>query len=539
MPCSNVKLTATTSEQADSISSPFTQVVSTNPFIFNLDRKSEEQTITFLKDEKTVTQKIRIPLLLSSYFVIDKVGTPANAAISVEKLPPISFSTPLIIEYSIDNVNWQTSGYFNGITEGDYTLYIRDNIGCATTKSFSIDAFTPNLLDYDGICDVSNLNSIRYKENVVWNDTILPTPYNTLSFEEDVRNPNKSFTQPFNKEDVIRTQIKTNYETLSAKIIDVNGTEAPLSISRMTANMDITDVRDAYILETQYNGTGYTSVKYSGGMVYDPITLAGTTDYNLGENVPSWMNIDDYINIEGVGWYKVLDVVYSVNAYVLIVNLLSSDFPIPLNTTKKVTSVYNAVDWESYEFEINFATYQGYYKVQIDVSDDNFGSKSYLSEWLNIKERHAGVFLIEAYNTENNEINYSTGFTIKLRLPKLMDLVWSPSTEQDIYVTDTNTVPLENKYRGFWEITSNVLPSAMAEKLTLILLQDRLFINGISYQTEGEVTANTIGSQYQIKANLVKSDYVFDSNSNKGLGIVTVADTLLSISQDGGFLFVD
>ena len=179
-----VNVTITTNEQADNIVSPINQPVTTNPFTVTLTRQ-EVINISVEKDSAIVSDSIRVPKLLSTYFTISKIQTPSSASITVNNTLPsgILFS----VEYSIDNVNWQTSTNFPNISFGDYTLYIRDNIGCSTSIDFSIDDFTPNLLDYEGVCEVSNINPIRYKEDVVWNDYVLKTPNNTLSFEENIK----------------------------------------------------------------------------------------------------------------------------------------------------------------------------------------------------------------------------------------------------------------------------------------------------------------------------------------------------------------
>ena len=534
-PCDNVKLTITTNEQADTISSPLSQVVSANPFIIDVPRQ-DIISISMVKDGVTKTSTKSVPKLLASNFNLDLVNTPSSASLTVTNT---YLYTPLFsLEYSIDNVVWQTSNHFNSLPVGNYTIYIKDDLGCSTSKAFTIDSFTPNLVDYDALAEVSNLNPIRYKEVVTWSEFSLKTPYNTLSFEENVKLPNLSFTQPFNKTDLPKTQIKTNYTDVSAKIIDSEGAEIELTTYKLSNNMNITDVRDAVVLGSTYNGLSYTSVKFSGGNIYDPITLAINGDYNIGDSVPTWLNAGDYVNVQGAGWYKVLDIIFSVDAYVLVLNLLENDFPLSLGTFK-ITSVYNAVDFERYEFTPSLTNLEGYYKIQIDLVDTVFGTKTYLSEWLNVKTAHLNTALIEYYNTENNEINFNTGFTGVIRIPLAGDLVWKANTEQEIYVTDTNTVNLESKYRGFWDFSARPLPTMMSEKLALILLQDRLFINQVNYLAEDEVDSNAIGSQYQIKASLVKANYVFNGNSGLGIGEVTLQGTPLMISEAGGFLLVE
>jgi hypothetical protein len=537
--CDNFEVSVETNNQADNITSPISQSINSNPFVFELQRSSNLSIITLDRNNITATQSIRVPLLLASYFDINIVSTPSNGAINVTKKEPLTLSNLLVIEYSLDNTNWFSSGYFNNLDEGDYTLYIRDNIGCKVTKSFSISEFTPNLLDYNSLCEISNLNSIRYKENVTWNDYVLKTPFNTLSFEENVKLPNKSFTQLFVKDDIVTTQIKTNYETVTAKLIDNEGNETSLLVEKKTDNMNIYDVRDGVVDSVSYNNSSYTGIKFSGGKTYNSSTLEETGDYNIGENVPEWINKDDYINVEGVGWYKVLDIIYSDDAYTVCINLLVNDFPYSTPKTLKITSVYNAVDYENYEFVLNCSALEGFYKLEVNATDSSFGSKQFVSEWLNIKEQHLNTVLIECYNSENNEINYNTGIKHKMRLKLAEDLKWKSNSEIEVYVTDTNTVNLDTKYRGFWDLSAYPLPTIMAEKLVLMLLQDRLFIDTVNYICEGEPESTPIGSQYQIKANLVKSDYVYELYSGKGEITINADGIPLSINQAGGFLLVE
>lgn len=537
-PCDNVKINVTTNEQADNINTPISQPIASNPYSFDTARRGGLIKMQLEKDGTLINHSFLVPKLLSAYFKINDFSTPSSGIISVEKISPLTLTTLLEIEYSINNTDWQSSGYFNNLSEGDYTLYIRDNIGCSVSMPFTITAFNPNLIDYKPLCFVSNLNSIRYKEDVVWSDTILKTPYNTLSFEENVRVKNQSFTQLWTKSDIITTQIKTNYTNITATLIDNNDNETALVVTKKTQNMNVTDLRDAEVLSVSYNNMSYVGVKFSGGNTYDDITQAVNGDYNLGETIPEWLNVGDWINIKTIGWYKIEDIIYNDDAYTVILNLLFQDFG-ALAGVFVITSVYNLVDWEIYEFDVNFNITDGYYKIKIEITDDNFGSKSYLSEWQNVKDSHNNTFLIEAYNTDNNEIIYATGIQLKLRIPYLEHLKWKINNEQDIYVSNTNTIALENKYRPFWDFSVKPLPFAMAEKLTLMLLQDRLFIDTVNYTTEGEPNSNPIGGQYQVTANLVKGDYIYDSNSGLNINPNITDAEFLSISVEGGYLRVD
>jgi gliding motility-associated-like protein len=70
-------------------------------------------------------------------------------------------------EYSLDSANWQSGNLFPNLTNGDYTVYVRDNNGCIATTDVSVDAateffitsFTPSLVGID--------TTIEYGDTIV------------------------------------------------------------------------------------------------------------------------------------------------------------------------------------------------------------------------------------------------------------------------------------------------------------------------------------------------------------------------------------
>ena len=201
------------------------------------------------------------------------------------------------------------------------------------------------------------------------------------------------------------------------------------------------------------------------------------------------------------------------------------------------------VDFERYQFSFSALLLTGDYYIKVTQTDPNFDDKSYTSEWLNIKETQAEKhFLIDYYNSVNNEINYSTGIRHQIRIPYVLQLKWKPNNTQDLYVTDQNTQLLESRVREFYDFNAAPLPTTMAQKVVLALSLDRLFIDGQSYIMEGEPEAVPFGDTnlYQVKATLVKADYVFDSNSNIiNQDLVVDGTPLAIIPNQQGMLFID
>ena len=547
-PCNNVKLTVTTSIQASNITSPVSGIVTTNPYIFTHPRGSTTFDITMIESGNIDLKTISVPKLLTDNVTVQIINTPSQGATANVNLDLYQdfvvngVQYPLIFQYSLDGVVWQGVPSFTGLAIGNYTAYVRDNIGCSVSVPFEITTFSPNLVDFDPVSRISNLNSIRFKEDATFSNCgTKKLPTNTLSFEERDNRPDRSFLQLVQKCDTLKTQLDTNYETITAKAVDCDGTETALTVSKMTDNMNKTDVRDGTVL---IQITGLVGIRFGDGLTYDPTTLITNGSYNLGSTMMSWINVGDYINLQGVGWTQILYVLPpsdSIPYSRFYTSYVNNGF-FTQNQVIQVQSVYNAVDFERYEFSFAALLLSGYYHIKVETTDTNFTDKSFTSEWMWVQEKHQKHFLIDYYNSVNNEINYSTGLRHRIRIPYVLQLKWKPNNTQDLYVTDQNTIQLESRVREFYSFSADPLPTAMAQKVVLALSLDRLFIDGQSYLMEGEPEVTTFGDTnlYQVKATLVKADYVFDTNSNiVNQDIVIDGVPLAIIPNQKGMLFIN
>jgi len=547
-PCDDVEITVNTTPQADNITSPISQAVSSNPFVFETARGNAID-ITMDYDGVTNTYRARIPLLLTAYLSVEIETTPGGGLVTVNRLFPLSQSGsiyPLIptYEYKIDSEDWQTSNSWSGISTGAHTVYVRDNIGCEVNIPITIPSFSANLVDYDPVFEISNANAFRFKKNEVWDNEcgILKNVENTLSFEEPTKLNNRSYLQPFQQCDIVQNQIKTNYETVTAKLIDCDGVETALTVVKMTDNLNVKDVRDGKIFIYSGDTIG---IYFQSGNTYDPDTLLANGSYNTLGLLMDWVNIGDYIYIQGYGWAKITNIISPTisQPYYLAITTGINSVGFSNGQTIQITTIYNVVDFDRHEFLVDFATKSGSYYIKVNGTDSNFPSVEYISEWIDVKQIHEGCHLIQWYATRNNEINYGTGITFSARFKFLRPLRWSPKTEQEIYVTDTRTINLDAKVREFYELNLMPLPTAMAQKVILILAHNRIFIDGQSYLLEGDPEVVPYGSTnlYTVKANMVKTDYVFDATQGTTASEILLASgTPLAIDENAkGLLFIE
>lgn len=529
-PCNLVDLEITTFEQVTEITSPVIQVVNSNPFtITGINRDSLNSILVSVNDgTSSDADSVFVPVLSSSLFDISISLAPNGSTVTVNR---VGQGFDFDIEYSIDNVTFYSSSSFTGLSEGNYTMYIKDSIGCSISIPFEITAFEPNVFERKPYFKISEQNSLITKiRQEIDNVDNFKNPTNTLSYEEETNVNYRNFLQLFQKTDGLLTQqYRSNYENVTIRLHDCEENVSVLLSQQKSNNFNITDIRDIKLANIPYNGNIFVGVQYGIGNTYDPITLSVSGSYNLGTEVPDFMNEDDYIQVEGAGWFRVEDVIYYNGVETLVLEALSNSFPIQIvNQTVKGTSIYNKLEYELFEFEFDLNTLNGNYYITYNATDSEFDELNYRTEWFNVSNEQKRTYLLQYYNSENNETNYSTGIVNKIRIPYINTLTYVPSDTQEVYLTDTNAVNIESTYRDFYSLEIYPIPMAFIRKIGLALSNDRLFLNGLSLLKNSELESERIGlsNLYRLTAQFVRSDYAFTNISDDGSIVLPSGDIL-------------
>lgn len=543
-PCSLVQLEILTNQQATQITSPVNMVVASNPFtVVDIARDSVNDIVVALNDSNTsATQNIYVPLLNSSYFDLQIVQSPSSSVLNVISL--YDREPAFDIEYSLNGVTYYSSSSFSGLSVGNYTLYVRDSIGCSFSTPFEITEFEPNVFERTPYFRVSEQNSlITVNDESINNINTFSNPLNTLSYQENTAINFKTFKQLFQKTDgVITQQYRSNYENVTIKLIDCIENEVTLTPTKKTQNFDITDVRDVNINSFNYQNSSFVGVQYVTGNTYNPDTLDVTGQYNLGTQTPDFMNIDDYIQIQNAGWYRVKDIEYYNGIETLILDVLETSFPFTVTgQTLRGTAIYNILPYEVYEFSFDCNTLDGDYYLTYEATDSEFDSISKKTEWFNVKTFQPRTYVLQYYNTENNETNYSFGIKNKIRIPYNKTLDYSPSDTQDVYLTDTNAVSIETTYRDFYTLQTNYIPQGFLRKIGLAVSNDRLFLNGMSVLKNAELETERLGvnNLYILTIQFIRSDYTFTSISDDGSVSLPTGQPLGNNGDSNGLLFAN
>lgn len=516
-PCTHIKMDVTTDVLATKITSNRGHSVNPNaenPFSLEFARGGSAGIQVENATGETSRTVIDLPQTLSANnATIETLNSPNGATITAT----VSEAYGLDLEYSLDDSTYQSENYFNSLIEGDYTLYIRDQFGCSMTKDFSVAAFED---EGSGVgrrtpyVSISKANSFRFAERVDF-DLVLKTDENTLSYEAFAKNPRLAYkeVQQFLSKNSITTQIKTNYNDLSAVVIKEDGSEDDQAISQKTDWMALKDRRDAikYNLEN-----GQTGLYFTSGNTYDPDTEVQNGTYALNGGLPYWGTIGNYLFLDA-GWYQIKNVIFdeSKKAEILVIEMVYEG----VEASVILNSVYDEQNYNVFEFETDLSIYNNStIQVQINAADSVFETVTFLSEDINVKNVQEYTAEIKYKNASNSGIFYATGIENLINIP-ILKISGKIEDESETHKTDTRSVLLGAKIYEVDDFEFEPVTKEIMRKIVLALSHDDLVINGVSYvkngasiEVEGALEDTNL---YQIKATLIKSGVAYNSNGTQ------------------------
>jgi len=503
LPCKNVSVEIETNILATKIISPVAVNPNTNnPFSFEWLRGQSINIVVEDANGNQYTQQLFAPSLLSpNDFSLQINVSPGGTTAIVEN----SVAVGLDFEYSLDNSTWQTSNVFSGLIAGSYTLYVRDQLGCAISKTFMVDEYgiqTPYFY-------ISKANSIRFANRIDFGDAgNYKTDENTLSCEADVLLPYHE-VQLFQTADVITTQFKSNYETNTAKVIRANGLEVLVPVVKKSNYIGNKDSRDARKYDL---GSGKTGIYFTSGNIYNYDTgfPTGETHY-LNGGIPIWAKSGGYVKVDSE-WFLIEDVLFdeSKNAEIIVISSSYSGVEVSVIAG----TIYNIFDYEIYEFTIDMVDYiDEVIRVSIIAEDDNFTTITLLSEDINIQVLHEFTKDISYWNNDNNDVFYATGIKHKIRLP-YHKRSGDVDESSEVHKTDVSSVLLSSELYEVDEFKFEPVTKEIWRKLMIALSCKNVLIDGVGYvknnsfDTEGPLEDTNL---YVLSAKMIKTGNVFTS----------------------------
>lgn len=533
--CTHYKVSVTTSVLATTISAPISVTGNTdNPFTFEMPR-DVGFSIVCQDDFGQLATRV------FSYNEVPKTLNQSNVQLQVSNSPSggtvIAVSSISGLEYSLDNSTWQTSNVFAGLVEDDYTMYIRDAYGCSFSLDFTISAI--NIVE--PFLYISKSNAIRFAERVtVDNCSTYNNDENTLSGEAYAIDPNLAYCehQLFKSCFLPTTQFVSNYSTISAVVVNSDGSEDALVVNKLTANIGRKDSRDALSYDL---GNGQTGIYFTSGNIYDHDTDLDTgDDYTLNGSLPEYARIGNYISISSA-WYEIVNIIFdeSKNAEVLVIESVYSG---GLSTPVIVKSQYNRQPYEVYEFLVNMALYlDETIQVKITNEDSNYDTRIHLSEKIDVKETFEDTTDIEYYNKKNTDVFYATGIRHKICVP-LASKGGDHEGESENIKGDNSANLISSTLYELTDFEFGPVTKEIYTKIAQALSHKYVKIDGVDYilngslEKEGPLEESNL---YLIKAKMIKTNNVEKSQiigvePELSDGAIEVPN--LTITGDGEFI---
>jgi hypothetical protein len=506
--CGYARLNVTTNHLATKIISPISLTGNTNnPIFFDYLRGQTFDLILEDANGTRITQSVTTPSLLNaSNFTLQISNSPNGATVTA-----IGVNTDgLVLQYSLDNYTWQTSNVFNGLAVGDFSLYVKDQLGCSFNKPFSVDEFgiqTPYFY-------ISKANSFRFANRITFGDSEnYKNDENTLSCEVDVELAYREIQQ-FQSADIITTQFKSNYGTNIATIIKEDLSEVNVPVVKMTNNIGVKDKRDA----RKYNlGSGKTGVYFLSGNMYNYDTNAINGTYSLNGLLPEWAQIGNYIIIANA-WFLIEEIIYDETKNAEVAVFTNNYTGTEVNVV--VGSIYNRFNYEVYEFSIDMVDYiDEKFRVKLVNSNSNFTTITHLSELIWCKVKHENVLEIRYRNTTNTDIFYSTGIEHKIRVPYLF-VKGKLDENSEVHKTDTDAILLSADMYEVDDFQFEPVTKEIWRKIMIALSHEKVAINGVGYvkngsfNTEGPLERSNL---YVLTATMIKTGSVYNSQTSGNL----------------------
>lgn len=467
--------------------------------------------------------------LIESSMSVSVVNSPNGATASIT-IPQPSF---VVLEYSLNNIDWQSSNTFSSLTPDTYTAYVRDDLGCGYSLQFTVTDFETEGVGVDEpVADLpAKSNSIRFFRKKADDE---------LAQDENVMSCNTPFVrsrmeiQKFKNSQEVNIQLRSNYETITVTGTDNAGANYNIPVQKITENIGLQDSRDCNIYELP---DGQAGLYFTSGNKYTYGTSTVSGSYALNGALPAWGRLGNFVAI-GVAWYEIVDIGYSEekSAEVLVINYVYTD----PDAVIMVASIYNAQDYEVHNFLVDFSFYQNkFIQFVIDETDTraDYPDVQFRSEVIQTADSFPKHIELTYWNDENSGgILYSTGIKHIINLP----LVYSTGIvieETETDTTDTSAYLIESSVHEGDEFKFGWITKEILRKLALAVNHDFWEVDGVQYVKDGDMESNPLllTNQYSPKVKGIKTGnaYTTKSEGNSNASPIELPNL---IKTDGNYI---
>lgn len=484
-PCGNIKVTLTQQDGSPPYTwinpSGFTGLVADIPrtgLLTNItlqDNLSDQDSISVYIPGQLLTSNITNPISI----VTNPGGSDATVTIFTENV-----DTALILTYTIGaqggaEGTYQSSNVFSSVPDGDYTAYVRDQYGCMVQLDFTVDvaASIPRLIPY--------VKLHRHQSFTFIQQQAVPDGYSVFYNYENVSNNewtleyhlNQPYCQRVTEIDLRKIQFWTNYDQLSARLIDLSDDSIikTYTISKVVSNIGFSSTDNVTIYD---RGMGQTGIFFSDG------------------RLPEYAKLGQDIVLTGVtpsGSFQIKQLIYDplvslVNPNVIVVDRVYNDPSSYAPATLDVT--YNSKNYDEYEFEADFAGLTGgNYRVEVLIEDSlgEYQDAFFQSEPIEVSNDTQGQEHWHIINWSNNlydGVNYDTGITHSLRFRGLTKVMY-PAEINSMQNSRRQTEIISGSNKRVISVTLENAPNWIYEKLqNAATAKGDVYLDGMKVKTE-------------------------------------------------------
>lgn len=418
----------------------------------------------------------------------------------------------LTLEYSIDNINWQSSNTFTGQPDGSGTMYVRDSYNCSVSLPYTINAIGLS----EPYAYVSEANTIGFKiSEEEDNINVFKNYYNNFDIN-DFNINNYCDKILIQKSDTFKIQIKSNFSNIDFKIRSEDGSTISYIPEKLTSNLGRRTEIDGTIYTHQ---SGRLGMYFESGNVYDENgNVSGTHD--LSGNLPDFAVVGNNVYIEDIGGYSIYDVIFDrqIQKRAILIDYQYST----VNLTKKIECIYNALDYEVYEQQLDWSSFEeGLYDCVLTFSDDNYDDITMVSETIDLAEIHEDVLTIFFYNDQSNnkDIFYYYDMVNLIRVP-LLEFFGNIKDSSNLNLSDNSAYLTSSTLNMLDEFTFGDFSRTICRKLCIALSCENVFINGIGYSKDGGLSVSKIENTnvYSVEAKMIDNNARWSSKFNSDIG---------------------
>jgi len=419
-------------------------------------------------------------------------------------------------QYSLNDIDYQTSNVFNGILPGSYTIYIKDQWGCKISTPVDVTLTTIRPPVYRLIPRSNSFGWFELQANL----SSCYNPYNTTNAKPNNFKPtrflNPKYFQPWCFLDAPVTQFRSNYDTLTAELVKVSDDShvKNFDIYQVSDNIGQRQIMDARIYD---RGDSQTGVYWISGNIYNELGDVIST-YTLDGQLPEWAKVGQKFTITGSATDGLFEIKQIIFDSILLVNAAVIDriyTDVAEVTVVKVDATYNRLNYETWEFVAYMDDVaEGCYKIKLSMTDSFEGLGVYPdSLWETLPfilaDATKDLVYIESSDHVDDGIYYGTGIVHKQRFQGLFFEQDFPSDYETSRDSRKALNKLDGRVQSVIVLEAIDVPYWVHEKLALFISKKSIRINNLAVQIEDpfEVSRNPTYTRVNLKTECFVTGY--------------------------------